>query len=331
MILLEKDSAVNQHYDWGWVEENMRHSGYQVATRSLNHELGLYNNHYYCKQDRIFCAEYETTVRKTYMFQGNEASSHIELSFMLDSDPMCIRMNGLDSVYLPMQQNMQYIGADTEVEVVYEKGKSFHNFDFYVELSFLERYAAYHPLLDRFISLVARQKTCSLFPRPLPISAATMMLIQEIRTCSYTGVARQLFIESKLTELISLQLHQFDGSNNPQGFVKKGYHLSAYDIDSIHDVAAHIRENAAQFNSITELAQKFGMNEHKLKNGFKDIFSNTLFGYAQEIRMAHAKMLLLNAAYPIKDIAYSCGYQNPSAFANAFKRHYGCLPYMLRK
>jgi AraC family transcriptional regulator len=44
------------------------------------------------------------------------------------------------------------------------------------------------------------------------------------------------------------------------------------------------------------------------------------------LRMEHAKRLLCSTANSITDLAFQCGYENPSHFASAFRRWTGTSP-----
>ncbi|WP_010250379.1 helix-turn-helix transcriptional regulator, partial [Myroides injenensis] len=82
--------------------------------------------------------------------------------------------------------------------------------------------------------------------------------------------------------------------------------------------------------SIRELSRLAGINEFKLKKGFKEIFSSTIFQYLFDERMELGQKLLLEQDCNIADIAQVVGYKNPTHFTAAFKRKYGMLPKEVR-
>ncbi|ROR47850.1 UNVERIFIED_ORG: AraC family transcriptional regulator [Providencia alcalifaciens] len=50
----------------------------------------------------------------------------------------------------------------------------------------------------------------------------------------------------------------------------------------------------------------------------------------EEVRMAHALLLLQSTRLPIADVALQCGYLCSSRFTIRFQHHYGCLPKNIR-
>ena len=111
---------------------------------------------------------------------------------------------------------------------------------------------------------------------------------------------------------------------------RKNFALNAYDREQIREVASHIQQNLANPSSIVDLSKQFGVNEHKLKNGFKEVFGTTIFDYLQQVRMKEARKYLLDSEKPIKSIAEMAGYQHVSAFSVAFKKFYDLTPGELR-
>ncbi len=89
------------------------------------------------------------------------------------------------------------------------------------------------------------------------------------------------------------------------------------------------REYAAP-PTIPELARRAGVNEFKLKNGFRQLYGNTVYEYVQKQRMAVARNLLENGDLTITQIAGMVGYINASHFAEAFRRQNHINPSDLR-
>ena len=82
--------------------------------------------------------------------------------------------------------------------------------------------------------------------------------------------------------------------------------------------------------TINELSKLVGVNEYKLKKGFKELFGTTVFGYVHQCRMDKAKYLLLETTKTAKEIAYEIGYGSPQHFSKAFKSQFGVAPNSIR-
>ena len=76
----------------------------------------------------------------------------------------------------------------------------------------------------------------------------------------------------------------------------------------------------------TELSRIAGINEFKLKRGFKEVFGQTVFGYLNDERMDLAKSDLLEKQKSITEIAFELGFSSVQHFSNAFKKKFGVSP-----
>lgn len=87
-------------------------------------------------------------------------------------------------------------------------------------------------------------------------------------------------------------------------------------------VAAHdlMREKADSFVTIYALSQTLGIGEQKLKAGFQQLYQQTIWDYANQIRMTKAASLLKNTDKTVDEIARLTGYQSPAAFRTMFKK-----------
>jgi len=152
------------------------------------------------------------------------------------------------------------------------------------------------------------------------------ILINEMRNPIYTGKMKKLYLEAKLTEVLLCQVNAFDSML--QG---KNSRLKLIDKDSIHSVRSFLENNIDTEMSIIDLSRMVGINQTKLKKGFKELFGTTVFGYLTDLRMEHAKHLLLDEKKYVGEVAALVGYQHPHHFSAAFKRKFGFSPKELKE
>ena len=94
----------------------------------------------------------------------------------------------------------------------------------------------------------------------------------------------------------------------------------------LHSIAKFLEENLTVETTLAELSRRFGINEFKLKQGFRQLFQSTVFKYLKNKRMEHAEALLRENELTVIDVANRVGYSNPGHFSRAFKERYGLLP-----
>jgi AraC-like DNA-binding protein len=81
------------------------------------------------------------------------------------------------------------------------------------------------------------------------------------------------------------------------------------------------------------LARIVGINDCKLKAGFRHVFGTTVFGYLHDCRMERSRQLLEAGEMTVTEAAQAVGFVSRGHFAAAFKRRFGVNPsvYMARK
>ncbi len=74
------------------------------------------------------------------------------------------------------------------------------------------------------------------------------------------------------------------------------------------------------------MARTIGMNETSLKRRFKAVFGETPFAFCLRSRMERALALLHEGRLPVSLVGEAVGYNHPTSFATAFRRHFKACP-----
>lgn len=178
--------------------------------------------------------------------------------------------------------------------------------------------------LKRFTEKVINKKNSILSPTWKTSNFKIQQVVQEIINCNYKNELKDLFLLSKSIELLVLQAELYEDENTNQ-FIK-----SESDKRKIIEAKELLSRRIENPPSIIELAKLTGLNEYKLKRGFKELFGTTIFGYIHQSRMSLAKKLLLGTDASAKNIAYQTGYSSPQHFSKAFKKQFGVTPKSIR-
>lgn len=163
--------------------------------------------------------------------------------------------------------------------------------------------------------------------RTQSVTPAMTIALHQILQCPYQGLTKQIYLESKVLELVALQLDQL--SERPSNLTAASG-LKSDDVERIHlakDILIRDLENPP---SLLTLAKQSGINSLKLKQGFRQIFKTTVFGYLHAYRMEEARRLLALGDWNVTQVAQAVGYAHPGKFAAAFKKKFGIMPKALK-
>jgi len=180
--------------------------------------------------------------------------------------------------------------------------------------------------LKRFSEAIAEGRSALLSERWGAIDPPIQLAIQQIIHCKYTGELQKLFLLSKSIELLVLCAESCrDTMHNKELFIK-----TKTDKEKLIAVRDLVNERVHCPPNLSEIARSVGLNEYKLKRGFKEIFHTTVFGYLTEQRLHLAHRYLRDTGKTAAAISAELGYATPQHFNNAFKKRFGITPYSVR-
>lgn len=189
--------------------------------------------------------------------------------------------------------------------------------DFYRDL-----FAGFSKIQDRFLDEIAKKQLDPIEFGASPMTMPMKWLINTIRGCTRTGVLKRLFLESKILELLMLQV---EAAEKTMPFAGSGLERLP-NIERLHEARDIIDRNIDTPPTIRILARQIGINEFHLKKGFKELFGTTIYGYVNKVKMEQARQMILEGEKSISEISLISGYRNPQHFTAAFKRYFGTLP-----
>lgn len=156
-----------------------------------------------------------------------------------------------------------------------------------------------------------------------PISTETSLILQQLINNKHKGRVKRLFLEARMFDLI---IHYVDQKQE-----KPAVALKEEDVNKIIYAKQLVENDLQKPNSLIELARKAGINDYKLKKGFKELTGHTVFGYLYKMRMEKAHYFLSKEKKTVNEVAFLVGYKNAQHFIAAFKKQYHILPGSLNK
>ena len=155
-------------------------------------------------------------------------------------------------------------------------------------------------------------------------SAPIQAVLHQMATAQVSAPLRAVFLTSKTYELIALGLERLCMAHCDCV-------LSPGDIERLKRARDILSENLSDPPSLLALAHEVGINDFKLKKGFKVLFDTTPFGYLKERRMIVARSALMTGEQSVTTVANQVGYTNLGHFAAAFRKQFGTTPKAMKK
>ncbi|MGV8004835.1 AraC family transcriptional regulator [Photorhabdus temperata subsp. temperata] len=146
-----------------------------------------------------------------------------------------------------------------------------------------------------------------------PIYPPFMQIVNQIEECQLNGSIRKIYLKAKALEIlacVSAQIYdyQYDVINSLQ-------RRAVYNAIKIINSDYHYPW------TIKSLSKAVGLNERKLKEGFRAVVFCTFHQYLENVRMTTAEDLLKKGMSVI-NVSTAVGYASPSHFSKRFRQHY---------
>ena len=160
----------------------------------------------------------------------------------------------------------------------------------------------------------------------LPVNAEILNAATDLAYSPYKGRLRLIHWEAKALELCCLIVAALDRLAD---LVSE--HYSESDLMRLQKARGILATRFNPVPSTSDIARELGINETKLKRGFKALFGKPVHEYGRECRMQYAMQLLRDRHLPISRVTEEAGYGHQTTFASAFKQRFGYRPKDVRK
>jgi len=208
-----------------------------------------------------------------------------------------------------------------DIQVPLQKDKEYILLDIYFKPAYLKRGMLALPATKNLTKAIFRK--VSFYEQSMNLSFYVQSIIKALLHPLYIGKLQHDFLQIKSMELLLCLLN----TNSPN---KALVNLERF-ADKLHQAKNFIAAHYDEHYSIKKMAKLSMMNSTHFKIGFHQQFGMGPFEFLIQVRMQQSIELLKNNQLSINQIADKVGYQNPSSFINAFKKHFGSTPGQMRK
>ena len=155
-----------------------------------------------------------------------------------------------------------------------------------------------------------------------PISPAMSVVLSQILETKLHESIQTLYFKGKVYELLSLFFNKSEDADMEQC----PFLMDEENVRKIRKAKEIILNKMTEPPTLQELSAEIGLNIKKLKEGFKQIYGDTVYGYLLDHKMNEARSMLNSRQYNINEISLKLGYSTSSHFIAAFKKKFGTTP-----
>jgi AraC family transcriptional regulator, transcriptional activator of the genes for pyochelin and ferripyochelin receptors len=192
-------------------------------------------------------------------------------------------------------------------------------------ISLLISIEKFHSLFSKeseYIPFLSSENSNKKYYDDAEIKPTVSIVLQQIINSNINSAIRALYVKGKVYELLSLH---FQKDENTEGEYCP-FLVDEQNVLKIREAKEIIIARMAEPPSLQELANEIGLNIKKLKEGFKQIYGDTVYSFLFDYKMEHSRRLLESNQYNVNEVGSQVGYSSASHFIAAFKKKFGTTP-----
>lgn len=183
----------------------------------------------------------------------------------------------------------------------------------------------FHSLFSKesgFIPFLSDENSNKKYYDDAEIKPTISIVLQQIINSNINSSIRNLYVKGKVYELLSLHFQKDEASEGEYC----PFLVDEQNVLKIRKAKEIIIAKMAEPPSLQELANEIGLNLKKLKEGFKQIYGDTVYSFLFDYKMEHARRLLESNQFNVNEVGTQVGYSTASHFIAAFKKKFGTTP-----
>lgn len=154
------------------------------------------------------------------------------------------------------------------------------------------------------------------------IAPSMAIVLNQLMNYNLHPSIKPLYFKGKVYELLSLYFNRPADADVEQC----PFLADEVNVSKIKMAKEIIIARMAEPPTLQELAEEIHLPINRLKEGFKQIYGDSVFSFLFDYKMELARQLLATGAHNVNEVGLKVGYSASSHFISAFKKKFGTTP-----
>jgi AraC-like DNA-binding protein len=154
------------------------------------------------------------------------------------------------------------------------------------------------------------------------INPSMAVVLNQLISFNLNDSIKSLYFKGKVYELLSLFFNRSEDADIEQC----PFLVDEVNVAKLKKAKDIIITNMAEPPTLQELSEAIGLSLKKLKEGFKQIYGDTVYSFLFDYKMEVARKLLESGDHNVNEVGLKVGYSTSSHFIAAFKKKFGTTP-----
>ncbi len=154
------------------------------------------------------------------------------------------------------------------------------------------------------------------------LTPAMAVVLSQLMNYNLHPSIKKLYVKGKIYELIALYFNKTEDADLEQC----PFLADEDNVRRIRQAKEIIIARMTEPPTLAKLSEEIGLSLKKLKEGFKQIYGDSVFGFLFDYKMEYARKMLETGKYNVNEVGLKVGYSTASHFIASFKKKYGITP-----
>lgn len=278
---------------------------------------GIYNET--TIEEGFFILKFENETDEVQLFRRQVSQDFIQFHFCVKGTGSFSFNNG--SYRLPIQEDGSLLLYNPQRDLPIEVAVNSHSW----VLSVLLPIKKFHSLFSReasSISFLSEENKDRKYYKDALISPSMAIVLNQLMNYNLHPSVMPLYFKGKAYELLSLYFNRPAEADVEQC----PFLVDEDNVAKIKRAKEIIIARMSEPPTLQELAHEIQLPINKLKEGFKQIYGDSVFSFLFDYKMEVARKLLATGSHNVNEVGLRVGYSTASHFITAFKKKYGTTP-----
>ena len=270
-------------------------------------------------EDGLFILKFQNDTPDTKLMSRDIDNSFIQFHFNVKGSSKFLFNNG--NYELPLQEENSLLLYNPQRDLPLNVSLEAETWLISLVISIKKFHALFSQEAD-YITFLSTDNKDKKYYKDAPVSPSMAVVLNQLMNFNLTPSIKNLYFKAKAFELLSLY---FNKAENPD-LEQCPFLSDEENIKKIRRAKDIVIARMAEPPSLQELSEEIGLSLKKLKEGFKQIYGDSVYSFLFDYKMEYARKLLESGDYNVNEVGLKVGYSTASHFIAGFKKKFGTTP-----
>jgi AraC-like DNA-binding protein len=269
--------------------------------------------------DGVFILTHQNETQDVKVIEREIDSRYIQFHFCVKGDAQFLFNNGNYTINLAEETSLLLYNPQRDLPIHLEVKP--HSWLVSVIISIKK----FHGLFSQeanYITFLSEDNRDKKYYKDGKISPSMAIALNQLVNYNLNHSIRNIYFKAKAYEVLSLYFNRSEDADIEQC----PFLVDESNVIKIRKAKDIVLSRLAEPPTLQELANEIGLTLKKLKEGFKQIYGDSVFSFLLDYKMEVARKLLESGTHNVNEVGLKVGYSTSSHFIAAFKKKYGTTP-----